>query len=115
MQGSPLVLIEITNLQKSYRDRQKQLVRVLDGVNLSLGDGEFAAIMGKSGSGKSTLLNILGCLDRPDEGSYRVDGQDVGNLPERQRAELRNRRIGFVFQSFHLMPFLTVEENIALP
>jgi putative ABC transport system ATP-binding protein len=109
------VLIEIANLEKSYRDRQGNSVKVLDGLNLSLAAGEFAAITGKSGSGKSTLLNILGCLERPDAGTYRLDDKDVGNLPERQRAELRNSRIGFVFQSFHLLPFLTVKQNIALP
>ena len=110
-----MMQIEISNLQKSYRDTRGQSVRVLDGLSLTLGNGDYAAIMGKSGSGKSTLLNILGCLDRPDGGVYRFDGQDVGQLPERERADVRNRRIGFVFQSFHLMPFLTVKENVALP
>src|SRR5271155_5241811 len=100
------MFIEITDMEKSYHDSHGQSVRVLQGLNLSLEKGEFAAIMGKSGSGKSTLLNILGCLERPDGGTYRLDGQDVGPLSERQRADLRNRRIGFVFQSFHLMPFL---------
>jgi putative ABC transport system ATP-binding protein len=109
------MLIEIIGLEKNFQDRQGQSVRVLNGLNLRLDQGEFAAITGKSGSGKSTLLNILGCLERPDRGSYRLQGQEVGELPERQRAELRNRRIGFVFQSFHLLPFLSVEENIALP
>jgi len=109
------VLIEVTDLEKSYRDSHGAAVPVLTGLSLSLGHGEFAAITGKSGSGKSTLLNILGCLERPDRGTYRLDDQEVSNLPERQRAELRNRRIGFVFQSFHLLPFLTVQENIALP
>src|SRR5208337_1457962 len=108
-------MIEVIDLEKTYRDRQGRPAPVLKGLSLRLGHGEFAAIMGKSGSGKSTLLNILGCLERPDGGAYRLDGQDVGPLPERQRADLRNRRIGFVFQSFHLMPFLTVKENVALP
>src|ERR1017187_7751064 len=103
------MFIEITDLEKSYQDSHGESVRVLQGLSLSLGHGEFAAIMGKSGSGKSTLLNILGCLERPDRGTYRLEGQDLGSLPERQRADLRNRRIGFVFQSFHLMPFLTVK------
>jgi putative ABC transport system ATP-binding protein len=80
-----------------------------------VGLGEFLALMSKSGSGKSTLLNILRCLDRPEGGSYHFDGQDVVAWPERRRAELRNHRIGFVFQSFHLLPFLTVEENVLLP
>ena len=109
------MLIEAMDLEKSYQDRQGKSVPVLTGLNLRLEPGEFAAITGKSGSGKSTLLNILGCLERPDKGAYRLDGKDVGTLPERQRAELRNGRIGFVFQSFHLLPFLTVKDNIALP
>jgi putative ABC transport system ATP-binding protein len=109
------MFIDISDMEKSFQDSHGQSVRVLQGLNLSLEKGEFAAIMGKSGSGKSTLLNILGCLERPDAGTYRLDGQDVGPLPERQRADLRNRRIGFVFQSFHLLPFLSVKENVALP
>jgi putative ABC transport system ATP-binding protein len=109
------LLIKATDLQKSYRDRQGQLVPVLTGVTLEVPRAEFLAITGSSGSGKSTLLNILGCLDRPDNGSYSFDGQQVDQWPEPQRAELRNRRIGFVFQKFHLLPFLSVRENIELP
>ncbi len=82
---------------------------------MRFGPGEYVAVTGPSGSGKSTLLNILGCLDRPDAGGYRFDGEDVGGWPERRRAELRNRRIGFVFQAFHLLPFLTVGDNVRLP
>jgi ABC-type lipoprotein export system ATPase subunit len=109
------LLIKSTDLQKSYRDRQGQLVPVLKGVDLEVARAEFLAITGSSGSGKSTLLNILGCLDRPDAGSYSFDGQQVDQWPEPQRAELRNRRLGFVFQRFHLLPFLNVRENIDLP
>jgi macrolide transport system ATP-binding/permease protein len=109
------LLIKATDLQKSYRDRQGQLVPVLKGVTLEVPRAEFLAITGSSGSGKSTLLNILGCLDRPAAGSYSFDGQQVDQWPEPQRAELRNRRLGFVFQKFHLLPFLSVRENIELP
>ena len=107
--------IEAIDLQKTYRDRHGQPVPVLQGLTLDLKPDEFVAVMGKSGSGKSTLLNILGCLERPDAGTYRIDDQEVDGWPERRRAELRNRRIGFVFQNFHLLPFLTVQENVELP
>jgi putative ABC transport system ATP-binding protein len=109
------MLIEATNIQKSYRDRQGAIVSILSGLSLQIARGEFVSLAGPSGCGKSTLLNILGCLDRPDSGVYRFDGQDVVGWPERQRADLRNRKIGFVFQSFHLLPFLTVEGNVQLP
>ena len=109
------MLVEATSLEKSYRDRQGRLVPVLTRLSLQVAAAEFLAISGSSGSGKSTLLNILGCLDRPDSGSYRFDGQPVDEWPEQARAELRNRRIGFVFQQFHLLPFLSVRENIELP
>jgi putative ABC transport system ATP-binding protein len=109
------MLIDVASLDKSYRDRQGIHVPVIKGLSLQVAPGEFVAVQGVSGSGKSTLLNILGCLDRPDSGSYRFDGEDVGSWPERRRAALRNRRIGFVFQAFHLLPFLTVEQNIDLP
>lgn len=110
-----MMLVKAIDLQKTYRDRQGQTVPVLTGLTLDLEPGEFVAVMGESGSGKSTLLNILGCLERPDAGTYRIDDQEVGGWPERRRAELRNRRIGFVFQNFHLLPFLTVQENVELP
>ena len=109
------MLIDATGLDKSYRDRQGTRVPALKGLSLQVEPGEFVAIQGASGSGKSTLLNILGCLDRPDAGTYRFDGEDVGGWPEQRRAALRNRSIGFVFQAFHLLPFLTVEQNIDLP
>jgi ABC-type lipoprotein export system ATPase subunit len=109
------MLIEATDIEKTYRDRQGQTIPVLRNLSLQIGSGEFVSLAGPSGCGKSTLLNILGCLDQPDRGSYRFAGQDVLGWSERQRAELRNRSIGFVFQSFHLLPFLTVEGNIKLP
>jgi putative ABC transport system ATP-binding protein len=90
-------------------------VHALRGVDLTLADGDYAAIMGPSGSGKSTLLNILGLLDRPDAGSYRLDGVETTTLPEERRARLRRERIGFVFQAFHLIPRLTAAENVELP
>jgi ABC-type lipoprotein export system ATPase subunit len=109
------MLIDANALEKSYRDRQGTRVPVLKALSLQVAPGEFVAIQGASGSGKSTLLNILGCLDRPDSGTYRFDGEDVGLWPEQRRAALRNRSIGFVFQAFHLLPFLTVAQNIDLP
>ena len=92
-----------------------QPVHALIAVDLTFEDGEYAAIMGPSGSGKSTLLNILGLLDRPDAGSYRLDGMETTRLAEESRARLRRDRIGFVFQSFHLIPRLSAAENVELP
>jgi putative ABC transport system ATP-binding protein len=110
-----IVFIEAVDIAKTYRDRQGNSVPVLNGLTLRVAPGDFVSLSGPSGCGKSTLLNLLGCLDRPDSGSYQFDGEDVSGWSERRRAELRNRRIGFVFQSFHLLPFLTVEGNIRLP
>ena len=107
--------IEINDLEKTYQDSHGQPVPALRGLNLRVATGEFVAVTGASGCGKSTLLNVLGCLDRPDRGSCRLDGEDVADWPERRRAAFRNRRIGFVFQSFHLLPFLTVRQNVELP
>ncbi len=92
-----------------------QTVSALRGIDLTLADGEFAAVMGPSGSGKSTLLNILGLLDRPDAGSYTLGGLETTALGEERRAALRRSHIGFIFQSFHLIPRLTAAENVELP
>ena len=107
--------IDISNLQRTYRDSRGQPVPALSGVDLQVARGDFVAVSGPSGCGKSTLLNVIGCLDRPDGGVCRLDGEDVAAWPERQRATFRNRRLGFVFQSFHLLPFLSVRENVELP
>ena len=90
-------------------------VRALHDVDLSLPDGDYISIMGPSGSGKSTLLNLLGCLDRPTSGKYLLDGQDVGGLDEAALTDVRRHKIGFVFQSFHLIPRLTAAGNVELP
>jgi putative ABC transport system ATP-binding protein len=92
-----------------------QDVSALAGINLEIMSGEYVSIMGPSGSGKSTLLNIIGLLDRPDSGRYELDGKDVTDLSETEQARVRREKIGFVFQSFHLVPRLTAAENIELP
>jgi putative ABC transport system ATP-binding protein len=107
-------VIELTDIHKTYRQGSNE-IRALDGVDLTIVHGEFVAIMGPSGSGKSTLLNVLGALDHPDRGNYRLDNEDVVALDDDAASDLRNRRIGFVFQSFHLLPRLSVLENVLLP
>ena len=107
-------MIQLQGVERRYA-MSGQVVRALDGVDLSIGRGEFVALTGASGSGKSTLLNILGCLDQPDAGRYVLDGVDVSALDDEATSALRNRRVGFVFQSFHLLPRLSVLENVLLP
>ncbi|HEX8616046.1 MAG TPA: ABC transporter ATP-binding protein [Thermoanaerobaculia bacterium] len=107
-------VIEIRNLTKVYHLGEVD-VRALDGVNLHVDQGEFIAIMGPSGSGKSTLMNIIGCLDRPTDGTYVLDGADVSALSRDQRAIIRNAKIGFVFQSFNLLARTSAMENVELP
>lgn len=101
-------------VRKIYRTGTSQ-VRALDGVDLHIHRGEYVAVMGPSGSGKSTMMNLLGCLDVPSEGRYLLSGTDVGSLDDDRLSEIRNREIGFVFQSFNLLPRLTALENVALP
>ncbi len=107
-------MIEIKNLNKTFRTTDVETL-ALDGVNLSIAPGEFVAIMGPSGCGKSTLLNILGLLDNPTSGSYKLNGTEVANLKEKDRTSLRKGKIGFVFQSFNLIDELTVAQNVELP
>jgi putative ABC transport system ATP-binding protein len=107
-------MIELENIKKIYSLGGEE-VHALDGVSLHVSEHEFVAIVGASGSGKSTLMNIIGCLDTPDEGNYYIEGQDVTFLSERELATMRNRKIGFIFQQFNLLPKLTAYENVELP
>lgn len=107
-------LISLENVSKTYRADGVE-TRALSDVSLVIGRGDFAAISGPSGSGKTTLLSLLGLLDTPDEGAYHFDGRDVAQLSNAERARIRNREIGFIFQAFNLIPDLTVAENVELP
>jgi ABC-type lipoprotein export system ATPase subunit len=109
-----VALIELQNVRKVY-DLGEVKVHALQGTDLLIQDGEYVALMGPSGSGKSTLMNTLGCLDRPTSGSYRLAGEEVATMDRNQRASLRNRRIGFVFQSFNLLARTSAIENVELP
>ncbi|MFP6665608.1 MAG: ABC transporter ATP-binding protein [Deltaproteobacteria bacterium] len=107
-------MIEIEEVERFYQVGD-QLVRALDGVDLRIEDAEYVSLMGPSGSGKSTLLHILGLLDRPTSGRYCIDGRDTTTLDEEEQARTRREQIGFVFQFFHLVPYLTALENVELP
>ncbi len=107
-------LIEIKSVEKTY-DLGEVKVHALRGVSLSIEEGEYVAIMGQSGSGKSTLMNTLGCLDRPTGGSYLLAGTEIVNMSRDQRANIRNSRIGFVFQDFNLLSRTAAIENVELP
>ena len=107
-------LIELTGIERVFQLGDSE-VRALRRLDVSIAAGEYVAVMGPSGSGKSTLLNLLGLLDRPNAGTYRLEGKDVTTLTPEEQARVRSERIGFVFQSFHLVPRLTAAENIALP
>ncbi len=107
-------LIQIANVSKIYQLDEVE-VRALDGINLEMERGEFSALIGPSGSGKSTLMNTLGCLDRPTRGSYLLSGEEVVNMTRDQRARIRNKHIGFVFQNFNLLARTSALENVELP
>jgi putative ABC transport system ATP-binding protein len=108
------VVVELDGVHKIYRTGEME-VHAVRGVSLKIQTGEFVALMGASGSGKSTLMNILGCLDRPTRGRYLLDGQDVSSLERDQLADYRNGKLGFVFQSFNLLPRTSARENVELP
>jgi len=108
-------MIELLGINKTYRRPTGESVEALIDVSLQINRGEFVAIIGSSGSGKSTLMNILGLLDLPSQGSYRIDEQNVAGLGANEQASLRNKRIGFVFQTFHLLPRTSALENVELP
>lgn len=107
-------MIKLSQIRKTYKQGGNE-IRALDGIDLHITDGEFVAIMGPSGSGKSTLLNVLGALDRPDHGRYLLNQEEISAMDDDAASDIRNRSIGFVFQSFHLLPRLTVLENVLLP
>ena len=107
-------MIELTNLTKIY-DTGELKVTGLDSISFRCEKGEMVSIMGHSGSGKSTMMNILGCLDRPTSGTYRLDGVDVASLNDDQLAKIRNEKLGFVFQSYNLLPKISAQQNVALP
>ena len=107
-------LIRLEQVSRIYKVGN-QSIRALDEVDLDIHAGEFVAVMGRSGSGKSTMLNMLGCMDRPDSGSYSLDGKLVSDMNDDELSAVRNRYMGFVFQSFHLLPRLTTLDNVLLP
>src|SRR5579884_888698 len=108
-------MIEAENISKTYWRGATGAVAALKMISFQIGPGEFVAVRGASGSGKSTLLNILGCLEQPSSGRYRLDGEDVARFPDKQLARIRNAKIGFIFQSFNLLPRTTALENVEIP
>ncbi|HFN2960854.1 TPA: ABC transporter ATP-binding protein [Streptococcus pyogenes] len=107
-------MLNLKDIRKSYHLGTEEFA-ILKGIDLEVNEGDFLAIMGPSGSGKSTLMNIIGCLDKPGSGSYAIEGRDVSSLSDNELADLRNQKIGFVFQNFNLMPKLTACQNVELP
>ena len=107
-------MLKLKNIHKSYQQGSQEFP-ILKGIDLHVKEGDFLAIMGPYGSGKSTLMNIIGCLDKASAGSYHIEGTDVSNLSDNQLSDLRNQKIGFVFQNFNLMPKLTACQNVELP
>ncbi|HER8682555.1 TPA: ABC transporter ATP-binding protein [Streptococcus pyogenes] len=107
-------MLNLKDIRKSYHLGTEEFA-ILKGIDLEVNEGDFLAIMGPSGSGKSTLMNIIGCLDKPGSGSYAIEGRDVSSLSDSELADLRNQKIGFVFQNFNLMPKLTACQNVELP
>ena len=109
-----MAVLKLTDICKDYQ-QGKEPVRVLKNICLTVEKGEYLAIMGPSGSGKTTLMNLIGCLDVPTSGRYELDGRDLKDLSDDELADIRNKHIGFVFQSFHLLPKMTALDNVALP
>ena len=107
-------MLKLKEIHKSYQQGSQEFP-ILKGIDLHVKEGDFLAIMGPSGSGKSTLMNIIGCLDKANAGTYHIEGTDVSNLSDNQLSDLRNQKIGFVFQNFNLMPKLTACQNVELP
>jgi putative ABC transport system ATP-binding protein len=114
MAADRIPVIQMTDISKTYHIGD-EAVHALDKVSLTVSEGDFVSVIGPSGSGKSTLMNIIGCLDIADAGEYILDGQDIRQVPDKQLAQIRNRKIGFVFQSFNLLSKMTAEENVELP
>jgi putative ABC transport system ATP-binding protein len=108
-------MIEVSHIEKTYTRGDGTPVPALKDISFTISKGEFVTIRGASGSGKSSLLNILGCLDTPTSGAYKLDGEDVSRYTDQQRSHIRNRKIGFVFQSFNLLPRTTAAENVEIP
>ncbi|MBD5136946.1 MAG: ABC transporter ATP-binding protein [Lachnospiraceae bacterium] len=109
------ILIDMKQIVKRYHENEPNELEILHGIDLQVREGEFVAIVGESGSGKSTLMNMIGALDRPTEGSYFLDGEDMGKIPDTKLSEIRNQKIGFVFQNFCLIPRTSAVRNVEVP